>query len=142
MFGSGRWINSRNVIKSERCWKVDVAGPLSGWSLSLLAPSLSQRVIGFIFSCRSSLLSDEEEMPKHGMADECRHESGFPWGGHWRCRASWLVCLQSCFKQCGRNQSVLLLSRLNRYWNAELDNLKFALIVFEVYLNDLELLFY
>ena len=81
-------------------------------------------------------------MPKHGMADECRHESGFPWGGHWRCRASWLVCLQSCSKQCGRNQSVLLLSRLNRYWNAELDNLKFALIVFEVYLNDLELLFY
>ena len=83
-----------------------VAGSLSGWRLSLFAPSISQRLIGFIFSCRSALLLDVEDMPKHGMADECRHESGFPLGEHWRCRASWMVCLQTCSKQFGRNKSI------------------------------------
>ena len=135
MFGSGRWINSRNVIKSERCWKVDFAGPLSGWRLSPFAPSISQRLIGFIFSCRSALLLDVEDMPKHGMADECRHESGFPLGEHWRCRASWMVCLQTCSKQFGRNKSI----SIPAYWigsvfgERNLDILKIPLINLGVY---------
>ena len=72
------------------------------------------RLNAFIFSCRCALLWDWEDMPRRGMADDFRRESGFPWDGHWRCRVSWVSYLHHCSKQSHGRKAISITAHLAR----------------------------
>ena len=68
-FGSWWCLNSRNVIKSERCWKVDLDG-------------IAVRAEFF-----HPFIHERERWWGHAkawMANEFSYESGFPLDGYWR----------------------------------------------------------